>query len=140
MSNFLLPADRRRRLGVLVIAVALLTTSAVVAASSRAVRPLTPAPGAAPAATGPLDPLSVAEIDQTFQVIEAYGQFPRGAFFPYVSLKEPSKQSVLAGTSSRKALAQVYDRRQNLLVEATVDLAGRRVESWTPKPGVQPAV
>ncbi len=34
----------------------------------------------------------------------------------------------------------MYDRKQNRLVEAVVDLAGRSVESWTPKPGVQPAV
>ncbi len=140
MSTFRLPADRRRRVGVLLAVVVVLTTSAVVAGSSRPVRPPTIARDPAPVATGPLDPLSVAEIDETFQVIEAYGQFPRGAFFPYVSLKEPPKASVLAGTSSRRSLAQVYDRKLNRLVEAVVDLPGRRVESWTPKPGAQPAV
>ena len=93
-----------------------------------------------PVAPGPLDPLTVAETNETFRVIESYGQFPRGAFFPYVSLKEPTKRSVLDGTSSRKALAQVYDRKQNRLVEAVVDLAGHRIESWTPRPGAQPAV
>ena len=91
-------------------------------------------------APGPLDPLTVAETNETFRVIESYGQFPRGAFFPYVSLKEPTKRSVLDGTASRKALAQVYDRKQNRLVEAVVDLAGHRIDSWTAKPGVQPAV
>jgi primary-amine oxidase len=91
-------------------------------------------------ASGPLDPLSVAEISETFQVIESYGQFPRGAFFPYVGLQESSKSSVLAGTSVRKALAQVYDEKANRLVEAVVNLPARTVESWTPKPGVEPAV
>ena len=94
----------------------------------------------AAAAPGPLDPLSVAEISETFQVIESYAQFPRGAFFPYVGLQEPSKSSVLAGTSVRKALAQVYDEKANRLFEAVVNLPARTVDSWTPKPGVQPAV
>ena len=58
-------------------------------------RPMT----AAPVAPGPLDPLTVAETNETFRVIESYGQFPRGAFFPYVSLKEPTKRSVLDGTA-----------------------------------------
>jgi primary-amine oxidase len=93
-----------------------------------------------PAAPAALDPLTVPEISETFDVIESYAQFPRGAFFPYVGLLEPSKSSVLAGTAVRKALAQVYDRKYNRLIEAVVDLSRRSVESWTPKPGVQPAV
>jgi primary-amine oxidase len=140
MSRFRVSVNRPRRAIVLAFAVVTLTTSVAAGAGSRPILPRTAADAAAPVAAGPLDPLTVAEINETFQVIESYGQFPRGAFFPYVSLKEPTKRSVLDGTSTRKALAQVYDRKQNRLVEAVVDLAGRSIESWTPKPGVQPAV
>ena len=124
MSRFRVSVGGPRRAIVLVFAVVTLTTSVAAAAGSRPVLPRTRPMTAAPVAPGPLDPLTVAETNETFQVIESYGQFPRGAFFPYVSLKEPTKRSVLDGTSSRKALAQVYDRKQNRLVEAVVDLAG----------------
>ena len=140
MSRFRVSMGAARQAIVLVFAVVTLTTSVAAAAGSRPVLPRTAADNAAPVAAGPLDPLTAAEINETFKVIESYGKFPRGAFFPYVSLKEPTKRSVLDGTSSRKALAQVYDRKQNQLVEAVVDLAGHSIESWTLKPGAQPAV
>ena len=124
-----------------VVLLALVGTSSTGAGSSPSrLRLHQAASMSAAAAPGPLDPLSVAEISETFQVIESYAQFPRGAFFPYVGLQEPSKSSVLAGTSVRKALAQVYDEKANRLFEAVVNLPARTVESWTPKPGVQPAV
>jgi primary-amine oxidase len=129
-------------IGGVLLATLPLTSSTAPASSSSGLRLRQAVSSVSAAAAGPapLDPLSVAEITETFQVIESYGSFPRGAFFPYVGLLEPSKSSVLEGTSVRKALAQVYDRKQNRLVEAVVNLPGRQVESWTPKPGVQPAV
>ena len=57
---------------------------------------------AASAAPHPLDPLSAQEIRTAFRVIEAAQQFPEGAFFPIVTLKEPPKsecQRVGAGQS-----------------------------------------
>src|SRR4051794_32197097 len=136
------PVQQNSLIGGVLLLALLLTTS--IGATSSSWRLRLPRGESAPPATAialaPLDPLSVAEISETFQVIESYGQFPRGAFFPYVGLLEPSKSSVLAGTSIRRALAQVYDRRQNQLVEAVVNLPGRKVESWALKPGVQPAV
>src|SRR3954453_22846391 len=125
------------------VVLSLLLTSSSLAASSSwtpRLRQATSSASAAAVAPAPLDPLTVAEISETFQVIESYGQFPRGAFFPYVGLQEPSKSSVFAGTAVRRALAQVYDRKQNRLVEAGVNLPGRNVASWTPRPAVQPAV
>ena len=129
------------RIVVGVLLLALVGTSSTGAGSSLSrLRPQQAASTSAAVAPGPLDPLSVAEISETFQVIESYAEFPRGAFFPYVGLQEPSKSLVLAGTSVRKALAQVYDEKANRLYEAVVNLPARTVESWTPKPGVQPAV
>src|SRR5580765_7797264 len=92
-----------RIVGVVLLALVVASSSGAGSSPSR-LRLHEAASMSAAVASGPLDPLSVAEISETFQVIESYGQFPRGAFFPYVGLQEPSKSSVLAGTSVRKAL------------------------------------
>ena len=41
---------------------------------------------------------------------------------------------------SRKAFADVYNRRANRLYQAVVDLRAKRLLSWTPRTGVQPPV
>ena len=113
-----------------VVLLALVGTSSTGAGSSPSrLRLHQAASMSAAAAPGPLDPLSVAEISETFQVIESYAQFPRGAFFPYVGLQEPSKSFVLAGTSVRKALAQVYDEKANRLFEAWMAPAAIRTST-----------
>ncbi len=92
----------------------------------------------------PLDPLTTAEIDTTFRVIEASKDFPDGAFFPRVELKEPPKSELLAWSPGapfpRESFANVYDRANNRLYEAVVDLRAHALESWTERPGAQPAV
>src|SRR3954468_734278 len=92
----------------------------------------------------PLDPLSATEIETTFQVLEASGRVPHGAFFPIVSLNEPPKSEVLAWSPGRpfrrQAFAQVYDRPANRLYEAVVDLRAKRLLSFVERPGAQPAV
>lgn len=110
---------------------------------------LVPAPHAqAPVATQapahPLDPLSAREIETASGLLAAAPQFPAGAKFATIVLKEPSKTDVLAFTPgtriARQAFAIVLDRTRNRTFEAVVDLATPRIVSWTEIPGVQPAV
>jgi len=100
--------------------------------------------GASPqAATHPLDPLTEAEIRSAFAVLKADARVPSGAFFPSLVLQEPSKPALLAWRPGdaipRLAYAEIFDRPNNRTWEALVDLRSRRVLSWTPRPGVQPA-
>jgi primary-amine oxidase len=92
----------------------------------------------------PLDPLSAAEINTAFVVIEGDSRFPAGGVFPILELNEPPKTEVLAwapGRSFRReAFANVYDPSRNVLFETVVDLRARRISSWTKRAGVQPAV
>jgi primary-amine oxidase len=100
--------------------------------------------GVARAQEAPLDPLTATEIETTFQVLDASGRVPQGAFFPIVSLNEPPKSDVLAWSPGhafrREAFAQVYDRPANRLYEAIVDLRAKRLLSFVERPGAQPAV
>jgi primary-amine oxidase len=101
---------------------------------------------AARAADAPVDPLSASEIRQAIKAIEGSTQFPAGAFFPLVTLKEPRKADVLAWSPgkpfARQAFANVYDPVTNRLWEAVVDLRANpaRVESFTRRTNTQPAV
>ncbi len=108
-------------------------------------------PSRQPAATNPsappshpLDPLTANEISTVFSVIKAHANFPQGAFFPIVTLKEPPKSEVLAWLPGqpfrREAFANVFDPPKNQLIEAIVDLRAQKVASWRARPGVQPAV
>ena len=124
-----------RRPGVALFASAL-------ALSSLSAGPLASASGGN--TSGPLDPLSAAEIQTTLQVIEASNKYPAGAFFPIVRLKEPPKSELLAWDPGepfrREAFANVYQRATNRLFEAVVDLKTRKLTSWVERPGAQPAV
>ena len=92
----------------------------------------------------PLDPLTSDEISTTFRVIEAYAKFPKAAYFPTVMLKEPPKSEVLAWSPGRpfrrESFANIYDRPNNHLFEAVVDLRTNSVISWTAMSGAQPPV
>ena len=95
--------------------------------------------------SGPLDPLSAEETATTFEVIEASKQFPEGAFFPTVTLKEPTKSAACSRgrpdrPSPAEAFANVYDHASNRLYEAVVDLRTEKLVSWTLQPERQPAV
>jgi primary-amine oxidase len=105
---------------------------------------LVTAPVPAAAQSSPVDGLSAAEIRDAVAVVEADPRLAQGAFFPLVTLREPPKAEVLAWTPGsafrREALVQVYARAANRLSEVIVDLRGRRVVSWTDRPGRQPGV
>ena len=90
----------------------------------------------------PLDPLNAAEIAAAVKVITSAAQFPNGALFPIVVLKEPPKQEVVdyipGAAFRREAFAVVYDRHANATFEAVVDLRSSRLASWRAVAGVQP--
>jgi primary-amine oxidase len=92
----------------------------------------------------PLDPLNPTEIEGVARVVKSAPQFPAGAAFATIVLKEPDKNAVLAWTPgspvARQALAIVLDRPRNRVFEALVDVRGARLASWTEVRGVQPAV
>ena len=135
----------------LMVAAALLGGSTVTAAGARAdggersarqagmlgAKPRTTAP------RHPLDPLSKAEIQRAFTLVEADERFVAGSF-PLVELRPPPKADVLAWVVGepfrRDAFVQVYDQVANLLTEVVVDLDLGAIGSWTPRPGEQPPV
>ena len=96
------------------------------------------------AAQHPLDPLTAAEIDAAAGTLAAAPQFPAGALFATIVLKEPPKREVLAytpGTATpRRAFAVILDPKRNRTFEAVVDLGTARIASWTEIKGVQPVV
>jgi primary-amine oxidase len=100
---------------------------------------------AQPPGTGhPLDALTADEIRAATRALTAAPQFPPGAKYSTIVLKEPPKSEVLAftpgATVRREAFAIVLDRRGNRTFEAVVDLHAGRVTSWTEIKGVQPLV
>ena len=99
---------------------------------------------AVPAERHPLDPLTAAEIDAAGAILSAAPQFPAGALFATIVLKEPPKRDVLAYAPGapivRQAFAVILDRRGNRTFEAVVDLGTSRIVSWTAIAGVQPVV
>jgi len=101
-----------------------------------------PSETAAGACAHPLDPLSQAEIALAVTLVKANGA-PAHAFFPTVVLNEPPKHEVLAfqpgDTFRREALVDVYDRSQNTLYQAIVDLRQQKVVAFNKLPqGTQP--
>jgi primary-amine oxidase len=94
-------------------------------------------------ASHPLEPLAAAEIEQAFALLKGDSRVPAGAFFPTLELQEPPKSEVLEWKPgrpfARRVYAEIYDRPGNRAFEAVVDLRARKVLSWTPRPGVQPA-
>jgi len=91
----------------------------------------------------PLDPLSAAEIAATTRLLKADSRTPEGAFFPTLVLHEPPKEDVLAfkpgKAFSREAYVEVFDRPNNVLYKAIVDLRANRVISFEQLPaGTQP--
>jgi primary-amine oxidase len=96
------------------------------------------------AAQHPLDPLTAAEIETAAKALAAAPQFPEGAHFATIVLKEPPKNEVLTYTTgapvARLAFAVILARKQNRTFEAVVDVKAPRVVSWTEVKGVQAAV
>ena len=66
-------------------------------------------------------------------MIRAGGQFPQGAFFPSIVLKEPPKDEVLADQAGApfrgEAFAIFYDRATNKTFEAVTELRIAKLSS-----------
>jgi primary-amine oxidase len=93
----------------------------------------------------PLDPLTKQEIATVTRLLKADPRVPAGAFFPTLVLNEPPKEAVLNFTPGarprREAYVEIFDRPNNALYEAVVDLTGNKVLSFKALPsGTQPAV
>lgn len=92
----------------------------------------------------PLDHLTEDEIRAVAKLLGAAPQFPAGAQFSTIVLKEPPKAEVLSYTSglpaTRQAFSVILDRKGNRTFETIVDLKNGRVASWTEVKGVQPLV
>ena len=112
----------------------------VIAASLSIASARTPAAGP----RHPLDPLTADEIRAAATLLTAAPQFPAGAQFAVIVLKEPPKSEVLnytAGASfGRQAFAVILDGRGNRTFEAIVDLIAQRLTSWREVKNVQPRV
>src|SRR5258705_931075 len=92
----------------------------------------------------PLDSLTAEEIKVAAKALSATPQFPAGALFSTIVLKEPLKSEVLSykpgAQISRQAFAVILDRKGNHTFEAVVDLKPERVVAWKEAKGIQPLV
>ena len=89
----------QRAVGRLVVAFLVAVSGTIFAQPTRAPRPSAatrvPRPPDVPSRAHPLDPLSSAEITAAVRIIRESDQFPKGALFPTVVLREPPKEEVL---------------------------------------------
>lgn len=116
------------------------------AIQSFAAAPLTSTTETAPnTCAHPLDPLNRWEIEQAVALVKTHPDTPARAFFPNVVLNEPPKAEVMAfkagDTYRREALVEAYDRPNNQLYRAVVDLRSKKVVSFDKLPQVnQPTI
>src|SRR5215472_10026464 len=91
-------------------------------------------------AVHPLDALTVPEYWAVYETMKASGKIDAESRFAGINLREPPKGDVLRWKPGepfrREALAVVKQGRQTF--EAVVDVAGRRLISWTEIKGVEP--
>ncbi|HEY1190049.1 MAG TPA: primary-amine oxidase [Gemmata sp.] len=93
--------------------------------------------------THPLEPLTADEVRTAVSALKGAGLVTPTTRFVSIALDEPLKELVLTGAASvgeRKAFAVLFDNATNTCHEATVALAGAKVEGWKPVPGVQPTM
>jgi primary-amine oxidase len=92
----------------------------------------------------PLDPLSAAEIERAWQIVQAGRALGPRVRAIFVMLHEPPKKVVLAHRPGdlveRAAFVVVIDSAAGKTYEAVVSLSEGRVVSWEHVPGVQPAI
>ena len=88
----------------------------------------------------PLNPLTEAEIQATIDILKASGRYQSGYRFTEITLKAPPKDEVwnfaLTGQAvktPRRAAFVILDGQK--VIEGTVDLVARTVESWKPVEG-----
>ena len=100
-------------------------------------------PSAAP--RHPLDPLTVAELEETVRILGAGKYLSEGVRVASINLAEPARHLVEkykpADPLERKALAVLMDRNRHVAFEIVVDLVNKSIVSRTDLPtGVQPSI
>jgi primary-amine oxidase len=88
----------------------------------------------------PLDPLSRQEHFAVLEVLQQAGKLTEATRFTRLEVKTPDKASVWAwkpGTAVTRS-AEVVISQGTGVFEATVDITGKRLVSWTERKGVQP--
>ncbi len=88
----------------------------------------------------PLDGLKAPEYWTALEVLHAAGKTDDKTRFPMIQLKEPPKEEVLAwrpGQPIRREAFLMIEQGPKVF-EAVVDVAGKRLLSWTEIKGVQP--
>jgi primary-amine oxidase len=92
----------------------------------------------------PLDPLSAAEIERAWQIVQAERALGPRLRAIFVMLHEPAKKVALAHRPGdpveRAAFVVLIDSGAGTTYEAVVSLSEGRVVSWEHVPGVQPAI
>lgn len=85
-----------------------------------------------PAPQHPLDALKTAEYWTVYEVLQASGRMNADTFYASVLLHAPPKDKVLAWKSSDPVprAADAILLRKGQVIEARVDIAGRKLESW----------
>ena len=87
----------------------------------------------------PLDPLSIAEIEETARLLASVKHLSDAVRFVSITLREPHGQP--PANSARQASAIFLDRHAGSSYEAVVDLASKTVVSFTQLPaGIQPPI
>src|SRR5579864_4693802 len=91
------------------------------------------------AQTHPLDALKTQEYWTVYEVLQGSGRIDKDTYYASVLLHEPAKDKVLAWKSGDPVPreADVILLRKGQVIEARVDVAGRKVESWKEPKGVQ---
>ena len=97
------------------------------------------APALVVAQTHPLDALKTQEYWTIYEVLQASGRIDKDTNYASVLLHEPPKDKVLAWKTGDPVPreADVILLRKGQVIEARVDVAGRKVESWKEPKGVQ---
>ncbi len=94
--------------------------------------------------THPLDPLSVAEMQQAVTLLRSRQKLSDKVRFMSAALREPTKDEVLANeagaTLVREAHFILLNNTDQQTYEAIVSLTDKRVISWKHMPGVQPPI
>jgi primary-amine oxidase len=95
---------------------------------------------AAQTVSHPLDPLTRLEHFAVLEVLQQAGKLTEGTRFTRLEVKDPDKAAVWAwkpGSALPRA-AEVVVAQEAKVYEATVDVTGKRLVSWTERTGVQP--
>ena len=92
----------------------------------------------------PLDPLSRTELIKAVELLKMEKKMTDSTYISLLALKEPPKEQVLqfqpGAPITRKAFVVLFDRKANKTVETVVNLTNKKLESWEPRPGVQPTM